>query len=56
MGAGECLRTGFKVARNAEIRQLDAAARRNDDILGLDVAVYDAALVRVIERVEHLRP
>ena len=45
--------------RDPEVEQLDALAReqaapRDDhDVLGLQIAVHHAALVRVIERVEH---
>ena len=39
----------------AEVGDLHAAARVEQDVLGLDVAVHDALVVRVLQRVADLR-
>ena len=36
--------------REAEVEDLDAAARGEDDVLGLEVAMHDAAIVRGLQR------
>ncbi len=41
-------------ARNAEVRHLDGAVLQEHDVLRLDVAVNDAALVGVLQSAEHL--
>ena len=41
-------------ARDAEVRQLGAAVRSEQDVLSLDVAMHDAALVRRGQRSCHL--
>ena len=46
---GHRLRFGLREARDAEIHHLDAAVLEHHDILGLDVAVDDTALVRVLQ-------
>ena len=40
--------------RNAEVHDLDRAVGEQHDVLRLDVAVYDAAVMRVLECAEHL--
>ncbi len=51
-GGGQGFRRGH--AREAEVHQLDLAARQDPDIAWLDVAVHHALAVGVFERVEDL--
>ena len=50
-GAGRLVRE----ARDAEVGHLDGAVLKQHDVLRLDVAVDDAALVRVLQSAQHLR-
>ena len=45
---------GLEQARDAEVGQAGAAIVADQHVLGLDVAVHDAAAVRVRERLAHL--
>ena len=41
--------------RDAEVGDLDAAVGQQEDVRRLDVAMDDAELVRVVERIQDLR-
>ena len=51
---GHGLGLGLREARDAEVHHLDAAVLQQHDVLRLDVAVDDAALVRVLQRLQDL--
>ena len=49
------LRVGHPVSGRAEVGDLGLLATRDEDVLGLEVAVDDAAFVGSVERVGELR-
>ena len=48
------LRLGLEQLGEAEVEDLGVAVRRHDHVLGLDVAVHDPGLVRLLQPARHL--